>query len=447
MNRRFRGLVVFLIIFLTITFLSCSNQNLETDSDSPRVDVESSQNDPISEQSGSEYREASGEEIEISLTAAYQDIFGTWNICGLLTNTAENNVGMAEIEIVVLDSGETPVHTDTIYELPYGLAPGESHPFSLQLPISVQAVDHFEINILKLWYVENELVQLEIISTGLSTADNGVVTLVGELLNNSDQSASIRSVKAALYSTDGSIIATGSCQVCPRYLDAGNSTSFQFIMFGFPSNLVVDHYEVFLSTGVTEPIDEFEVSFLDPIHSFTDEAGQFHLMGYLQNDSETILDLELLGTFYDQAGEIVGASITGLPLNSLLPGESSPFNLSLFSPIGEVADWSIQVDLARSRSVDSPSHKLSVQGHTATPQSFRWTFSGNVVNDSEETLQMILIVVGLQEAGTGKLVGLVQTLKTGEFLPGTSVEYNLTIFPDMAFESSDLEDFILVRGR
>lgn len=447
MYRKFRGLFVFLIIFLTIPFLSCSNQNLEIDSDSPRVDDESSQNEPISEQSGSEYREASGEDIEISLTAAYQDIFGTWNIHGLLTNTTENTLGGAEIEIVVLDSGENPVHTDTIYELPYGLAPGESGPFALRLPISIQAVDHFELNILRLWHVDKELVQLEIGSTGLSTADNGVVTLVGELLNNTEQPVSIQSIKAALYSADGNIITTASCQVCPTYLDPGDSASFQFKMFGFPSNLVVDHYEIFTSTAVTAPIDEFEVSFLDPIHSFTDAAGQFHLMGYLQNDGETILDLDLLGTFYNQAGEFVGASMTGLPLNSLLPGESSPFDLRLFSPTGEVADWSIQVDLARSRSVDSPSHKLSVQGHTATPEGFRWTFSGNVVNDSEETLQIILIVVGLQEAGTGKLVGLVQTLKIGEFLPGSSVEYNLTIFPDMVFESSDLEDFILVRGR
>ena len=170
-------------------------------------------------------------------------------------------------------------------------------------------------------------------------------------------------------------------------------------------------------------------------------------MGYLQNDGERILDLELVGTFYNQAGEIVGASITGLPLNSLLPGESSPFDLSLFAPTGEVADWSIQVDLARSRSIDSPSHKLSVQEPTTTPDDFWWTFSGNVVNDSEETLRMILIVIGLRETGTGKLVGLVQTLKTGEFLPGSSVEYSLTIFPDKEFELSNLEDFIHVRGR
>ncbi len=81
------------------------------------------------------------------------------------------------------------------------------------------------------------------------------------------------------------------------------------------------------------------------------------------------------------------------------------------------------MDSARSRSVDSPSHILSVQNHIAITESFQWTISGSVVNDSDETLHIILIVVGLQEIGTGKLIGLVETLKTGEFLPGSDIEF------------------------
>ena len=447
MNNRFRYLGVLLIIFLMILSVSCSNKKSEPDPGRYRPDAESSQDGSEIEETETNFQEAFTKDLQISATALHQDIYGTWNISGLLTDIAEYSVGMAEIEIVILSEGDNPVHTEIITEIPLGLSPGESQPFSLKLPISVQNLNNFEINILKLWHFEDKSIQVEIGSTRLFTADSGVVTMVGEFQNNTDQPVAIYSSRAVLFSGDGNVMAVSFCQVCPRYLDPGDSAPFQFLMYGFSPDIMVDHYEVYLTTQETESTERFEISILEPIHSYIDQSGQFHLMGYIQNDGEKILDLDLLGSFYNQSDEIIGASHTSLPMNSLVPGESSPFDLSIFVPTGEITDWSIQVDSARSNSVDSPSHILSVENNTAIPENFQWTISGSVVNDSGETLQVILIVVGLQEIGTGKLIGLVETLKTGEFLPGSGIEYNLIIYPDLEIESTNLEEFIIVRGR
>jgi hypothetical protein len=70
-----------------------------------------------------------------------------------------------------------------------------------------------------------------------------------------------------------------------------------------------------------------------------------------------------------------------------------------------------------------------------------------VVNDTGETLNIVLVVIGLREKSTGRLVGLSYSLLTGEFPAGSTVEYNLTISPDSEIDQVSLEKFILTRGR
>lgn len=259
-------------------------------------------------------------------------------------------------------------------------------------------------------------------------------------------SLAINSIRAALFSADGEIITTETCQVCTRYLPPGGSGPFQFLIFGHPQEAVVDHYEIYSSAEGGTFIDDFDVTFSELDQAYNDPAGNFHLLGDIQNDSDQILDLRLLATFYDQNQFIVGAAAYNLPLSSLVPGESSPYDISSIGPINAV-DWSIQVDLAGSRVVDSPSYTLSTTGDEDNIAEYLSTFSGQVVNDTGETLQIILVVIGLREKSTGRLVGLSSSLITGEFPPGSTVEYNLNVSPDPGVDPATLEKFILTRGR
>ena len=439
MKRISRVLILILAVILTLPLVACNSSEPGADPDSAIGDSEPQDNNTV--------LAAKGDEIEIVSSSASQDVFGIWHIYALLTNSADYGVGQAELEFVVLDSEGTAVHSETIFAFPYGLTPGEVQPVSIKFPLSVTAINQFELNVVSLYKIERESVQLEEGAFRLSTAENGIVTLLGEMSNNSDQPAAIRSAKAALFSADGGIITTASCAVCTRYLGAGQSAPMSFMFFGHTTTEVIDHYEIYFSNEAAVPAEIFDVEILEPLHTYTDETGAFHLLGDLKNTGEQILDLNLLGTFYNQAGEIVGVSSIGLPMNSLLPGESSPFDMALLAPLGEVADWSLQVDSSRSRSVDSPSIELSTQGQLDTPEEYRWTSIGEVVNNSDQDLTMVLIVFGLRETATGKLVGLTHTLKTGELKAGSSIPYSLNVFPDRSFDSSYLESFVIVRGR
>ena len=437
MKRKSRVLTLFLVVILAFFLFACNSPKPEADT-GPREEES---------QDGNAALTAKGDEIEIVSSTSYRDVFGYWHIEALLTNNADYEVGNAELEFVILDGEGTTVHSENVFALPYGLTPGEVQPVSIKLPISVAAVNQFEMNIISLFKMERESIQLEEGAFRLSTAENGIVTLLGEISNNADQPAAIRSVKAVLFTEDGEIFTTASCEVCTRYLDTGESGPLNFMFFGHSPTAVIDHYEIYYSAEAADPAETYDVEILEPVYTYTDVASGFHLLGDLQNAGEKILDLNLLGTFYNQAGEIVGVSSASIPMNSLLPGESSPYELVLLAPLDEVADWSVQVDLSSSRSVDTPSLELSTRGQLDTPEEFRWTHAGEAVNDSDQDLTMVLVVVGLRETATGKLVGLTYKLKMGEFPAGSTIPFSLGMVPDQSLDFAKLESFVIVRAR
>ena len=449
MKKRTNNLILFLIAILILPSITCSILKTKTESEQPPAETDLDGEDSLPESEETNLPDTTGDEIEIVQTTAYLDVYGFWNIHGLLTNTASYSVGRVEIEVNLLDENETLVFSEIFYSALFGLAPGESQPFSIRLPdtvSTVSALDHYEINILQLERFEMGLIQVEPGGMSSTSYEDGTYTITGEVLNNSTQPASIHSIKAALYSEDNEIITTESCQVCTRYLDPGESGPFQFLIFGHPPEAVVEHFEVYLSVEPALPIEGLEAVLSEPVHTYTDPAGNFHIMGDIQNAGEKILDLQLLATFYDQSRQVVGASVYNLPLNSLLPGESAPYEIFLGGPTTAV-DWSIQVDQAGSREVDSPSYVLSTSGNEKNTSEYLWSFSGNVVNDTDKTLRFILVVIGLREIESGRLVGLAQSLKVGEFPTGSSIEYNLVVSPDPDLDSAALEEFILIRGR
>jgi len=436
MKRIYRGLILFLVVIIPFALVSCKSSSAETDSDTAPGDIETA-----------DTAAAKGDEIEIVLSTASQDLFGGWVVHALITNNADYTVGNAELEFIAHGGDGSAVFNETIYTLPYGLSPGEEQPFSIRLPLSITAIDDFEFNILNLYLMERNTVQLDQGVFRMVSAENGVVTLLGEISNNAGLPAVIRSARAVLFSTDGEIINSAACDVCARYLSTGKSSPMSFSFYGHQTAAEIDHYEIYLSTETADSIGMVDVEFLEPVHAYVDDAGTFHLLGDLKNTGEEILDLSLLGTFYNAAGELVGVSSTNLPVSSLLPGESSPYEMIIFAPLDLVADWSLQVDLSRSRKVDTPSLELNAQEVLVTPEEYKWVISGDAVNDSDQDLTMVLIMAGLRDTSTGELIGLSYTLEAGEFPIGSLISYNLIISPNTALDPATLNSFVIVKGR
>jgi len=210
--------------------------------------------------------------------------------------------------------------------------------------------------------------------------------------------------------------------------------------------MIVDRYDIYISAEETDPIEAFDVTFSDQNHNYIDLMGNFHVLGDVQNNEDQILDIQLLTSFYDSNQQIVGASTYALPMNSVNPGESSPFEITMVGNTSAV-DWSIQVDRASTRVVESPSHNLSLVEEEHNIAEYLSTFSGQVVNDTNESLQIILVVLGLREINTGNLIALSSSILTDDYPTGSNIEYNISISSDPQIDLETVEYFILARGR
>jgi hypothetical protein len=390
---------------------------------------------------GEDLPEAKGDEIEITQTTTYQDEFGYWHLHGLLTNIADYPVGGFTLEVQMAESPVIEADSDGTY----GIAPGAIQPFNVRLPLTVTNLDDLEIKILHIQRILINPVQMEIVQSKLTTAENGMVTLVGEVQNNTSTPALIYSARAGLFSSEGELITTAPCQICPGYVVPGDKAPVQFLIYGHPANPAVGDGEIYIAAYEAAFVDGLVFDFDEPIHTYIDPAGGFHVLGDLQNNSDKILALELTGTFYDQNGEIVGASSYTLP-GYALAGERSPYELTIADPLDTIADWSIRIELARTSERRTPVYPLVKTGEETDQDQYQWTVAGNAVNESGQTLRLITVVVGLRETGTGKLVGLAQQIKAGEFPPGEPIDYSVIINPDPGFDPGVLEEFILLLG-
>ncbi len=441
MKHRSQRLILFLVTILIIPSITCTILKPKSAALQREPDKESPDSTTV-EDSGDALPEATGDEIEITQTVTYLDEFGYWNLHGLLTNIAEYPVGSIAVDIQV--AGTSVIGPTFIGAS--GIAPGEIQPFYFRLPLAFTNVEELEVNVVEIRKVLLDPVQLEIGQAKMATAENGIVTLIGEVQNNAGSPARVYSAKAVLFSADGALITTASCQVCPGYVIPGDKAPVQFLIYGHPASAVIDHYEIYVAADKAASVDGLVIDFNDPVHTYTDSVGSFYLLGDLQNNSDKILVLRLLGSFYNQNREIIGAVSYGLPGNSLAPGESAPYELVIIDPIEAVADWSIQVDLARSSVRAEPAFQLPASTTGITKEEYLWNVSGTATNDSGQSLQLINVVVEVRDKGTGKLVGLNQYFEAGDYPAGGTIDYSLNIKLDPAFDPSTLEEFVKVLG-
>jgi hypothetical protein len=82
--------------------------------------------------------------------------------------------------------------------------------------------------------------------------------------------------------------------------------------------------------------------------SYVDSIGYFHVVGEVQNNApESMKFVDITATFYDAAGKVVGTDFGYTDMDTLLPAQTSPFEILL-------------TDEQQSQKIDN--YKLSVSG-------------------------------------------------------------------------------------
>jgi len=134
--------------------------------------------------------------------------------------------------------------------------------------------------------------------------------------------------------------------------------------------------------------------------SYTD-GGWFHVVGEVQNNSETAMDfVKIVITLYDESGGVVGTDFTYTELDVIPPGGKAPFS-SGTDEFGDVASYEVQV---QGSECDTPDQVLEVVSHDSYVDGGWLHVRGEVKNSGEADQEFVKIVVTLYDA-SGAVVG------------------------------------------
>lgn len=402
---------------------------------------------PVAEEQG-----VTGDEIQVVFTNTHLDLFGEWVVQGLIRNVADYPVGDVALQVTLFDVGDNPLYEASLYEAESGLVPGETIPFSLFTMNALANVDHVEVNVADLSRFEKDTLAVETRGATMAVRESGLVQVVGEIVNPSDQPAVLDRVLASVQDDAGELLMSGSCDVCARYLEPGGHGPFRVQMFGGPSPT---DFSVYLSAVPYPTLMSYEIELADPSHTYTDILGGFHLLGEVSNNSDQQMVVSALSTLYDAEGRVLDATAARVEPRLLNSGETGYYDLRFGGgaevnwTTSQVARWEVQIDRWATRPVPANTVfvNLATSGEHLESSDGVATFSGNVVNDTGQDLQAALVLVGVRQRASGVLVGL-GSLELNEPMPaGGQAAYSLFIYHDPEIGADGMEAFVQAMGK
>lgn len=166
--------------------------------------------------------------------------------------------------------------------------------------------------------------------------------VVGEVQNMGRDALSYVKITAALYDSENNILATDYTYAQIKVLLPGQKSPFIFIKLSSAERYGL---EVTKSTLTTEePYREFEIL---SHSSFIDDDGDYRVTGEIKNTgAQEATDTEVIATFYDANGEVVGASVIAtVEPRDLSAGQTASFDLQVTPDkiASEIATYTLQV--------------------------------------------------------------------------------------------------------
>ena len=199
------------------------------------------------------------------------------------------------------------------------------------------------------WEVGNRLLPNELLVTDASykTAQNTPIDITLSA-KDPDPTAKV-TISIISQPTHGNIKSTGSLNRYTYTPNPGFSgiDSFQYSASddkGIKSNVGT----ISISVGSTPPpTPNGSLKILSQTH-YIDSVDSYHVVGEVENNSsKTASYVEIIGTFYDANGTVVGTSFTFTEPLDLAPGAKAPFDLILISasvPINQIKHYNLQLN-------------------------------------------------------------------------------------------------------
>ncbi len=362
----------------------------------------------------------------------YQDMLVT----GMIRNIGDQNVGNAVIQIDLFNTTEELLDSEFLGELASGLGSGQSFPFSVVIYDPPQGVMRIEATVNSAQVMPSEAAPLTFENVAYSEQANGVVQVVGEIVNPGQDSVMVSLIRGAELSRDEKYLIVFSCNVCPRSIDAGGSAPFSMLhyeFYGLPR--LSGNFELYGSAVVEPFADSIDLNIADSQFSYVDEMGTFHVVGEVVNLGDVPLQASLIAGLYSGEGSILAASKTSVHPEQLFANETGYFDLKFegsyreeFSP-DTALTWKLNIDWVSPRYevADTSRIKLETREESIAPEGEGVIVSGYVVNTTDQKIGLVDLTVILKDMQRDLVVCLENVEIPGPLNPGDGVPYSLLL--------------------
>ena len=375
----------------------------------------------------------------------FKDSAGAWRVMGEIENKSN----------LVIGSLGTGVETRTKFDRqadqgedvtanPLDLKPGEEAPFIAWIDRTIPNFDHFEVEVADCYLAQPaQRSQVDISSDKVTVDSAGQAEVTGEVVNPGTQTVLVNGLMAAVYDSKGSMISADYAQVTPRYLAPGERGAIR-VMVELPpgSGAAISSHKFFMdvlvqaaaSAQTLDPAKDVQI-----LSHYTDSGGHFHLLGQLTNSSTKPVMTALQAGIYSTANSQLldaGQYVTWVPLS---PGETLPFDINNWGTLnnlpealsGEETNINVSVRLEPflSWNTNTPPVKLLLLTPTQSIENDMAIFSGQVKNDSQNSITTGLVLMVIKQKADGKIVavGNVQLPITDLVPPGAVMGYALKL--------------------
>ncbi|MBU1660129.1 MAG: FxLYD domain-containing protein [Chloroflexi bacterium] len=391
--------------------------------------------------------------LEVVMVNSYTDHYGSYRVVGLVKNNSSQAVEDIEVEVEIFDAGGLSLHSDIVRAALDIIAPGEISPFALWASESLPGAESATATVVG--HSVGEIgAYVDIRGTTVAVDDDGDVHVSGELYNSGGDPVQINGLAAATFDTAGNLITAEAYSVASRYLDPGEDGPFRVTMIGPAEEIAnITEYLIYVDAEYTAPEDYYDLILSEPTNNYVDTNNIFHLVGEITNNTEEYLSVELLAAIYADDGNIIDVASTNLPIYSLAPGETLPYDFDdwgllnyKYGAIDDASTFSVQWDPYWTWISETEYVDLLTQNDFSEFDDGYGRFTGEVVNDSGSVLSSAVVIVSLYDAETGQIVAMGYESLFDEIPAGESAEYEVYLDTEPGLDIDAIEYVITVKG-
>lgn len=397
--------------------------------------------------------------LQVVKLTNYTDSQGQQVIAGILLNPTGAALTGVNLELLFYDNEGHMITIAQAQPSVEPLLPGGTVPFWLVLPSPVQGAVSLVVQAVEGRRAEEAFTSVQVSGIGYSQDPQGNLYIFGELLNEQEQPAALRTVAVAAYGENDVLLTAGEAMVFPAYLGAAGEATGDLQSAPFRATLAgpvggfssVQRVEAWVEAVPTSPAS-LDIGMSD-FYSFSDPTGKVTLVGEVTNLANTAVQVRLLAGIYAQSGQVLDAAFGDLPFFFLRPGETLPFAINGWGPVQAIAgvyadqayDATIQVDPLLGADHPLPV-ELDIADHTAELLEGQALFRGLVVNNSPAPVGQAVVIGYLRSTELGMVVSTGYVLVVGAVPVGGSAAYTLTLPIPEKWVGADLELYVLARG-